>query len=438
MSNLFGTDGIRGAIGIFPFTVEDTIRLGKALGEWIGDTYGTNAHVLMVQDTRESADWFSHTLGTGLLMHPLTIHHAGVLPTPAVSHLLAGNSHFDCGIILSASHNPFQDNGIKIIDRKAGKINQDQEISISNKYHRNRPSTYNQFGTTCTFKDAAQLYTETITARFQTLSLKGKTIVLDCAHGAVHAVAPAIFSALGARVITMHNAPNGRNINEDCGALHPLSVQKAVIQYKADLGCAFDGDGDRVILVNQDGEIKNGDDMLALLSNHPHYTKQSVLVGTVMSNQGLEHYLSLQNKQLLRTPVGDRWIAQKLNEQNFLLGGEQSGHIILHDVLSTGDGIATALRVLESIVHTDNWSMQTFDSYPQKLINVPIVHKKDLKEPAIAAIIAEYQKQLDSGRLHVRYSGTENLLRVMVEDRETDATHRICSHLAQALEKELQ
>ena len=438
MGNLFGTDGIRGTVGTPPFRLEDTVRLGTAIGEWITSTYGANAHLLVAHDTRQSGDWLTSSLCAGLLLSPLTVHLAGILPTPAVSHILKNNSHFDCGIIISASHNPFIDNGIKIIDRTNGKLEEQHETVISQTYYHPTATLYNTFGSTTIFADAPQIYISALTNFFSTLSLKGLSIVLDCANGATYTVAPAIFSALGAQVITVHAQPNGKNINEQCGALDPQSLQETVIANKADFGCAFDGDGDRVIMVDRNGGVKNGDDMLALLSNHLHYKNQNIVVGTVMANQGLEQYLHGAHKQLLRTPVGDRWVAAQLTEHKLLLGGEQSGHIILHDYLPTGDGIATALRVIESVLQTDNWSMHTFDAYPQKMINIPVVHKKDLKEPAIAAIIADYRKQLDSGRLCVRYSGTENLLRVMVEDRENDAVHRICSHLAQALAKELQ
>ncbi len=438
MGNLFGTDGIRGTVGTAPFRLEDTVQLGTAIGEWVTTTYGTDAHLLIAHDTRQSGDWLISTLCAGLLLSPLTVHLTGILPTPAVSQILKNNSHFDCGIIISASHNPFIDNGIKIVDRTNGKLDEQHEIAISHTYYHPTAPLYNTFGSTIIFAHAAQTYISALTSFFRTLSLKGLSIVLDCANGATHEVAPAIFSALGARVITVHAQPNGKNINEKCGALDPQSLQKKVIANKADFGCAFDGDGDRVIMVDRNGEVKNGDDMLALLSNHPQYKNQDLIVGTVMANQGLEQYLHDAGKQLLRTPVGDRWVAAQLTEHKLLLGGEQSGHIILHDYLPTGDGIATALRVIEGVLHTNNWSMHTFNAYPQKMINIPVVHKKDLKEPAIAAIIADYRKQLNSGRLCVRYSGTENLLRVMVEDRENDAVHRICSHLAQALAKELQ
>ncbi len=438
MNTLFGTDGIRGTIGISPFTVQDTVRLGTAIGIWITTRYGSNAQIVIAHDTRQSKDWLTNALCAGLLLSPLTIHLAGVLPTPAISHLLKYQTNLDCGIILSASHNPFNDNGIKLVNREQGKITEHEEQAICDLYERNTPPSYLQFGSTISFNHAENIYIASLKKQFSALSLQGRTVVLDCAHGATHTVAPIIFEALGARVITIHSAPTGTNINEQCGALHPQTLQNAVIEHAADFGCAFDGDGDRVILVSNAGHVKNGDDILALLSEHPQYQQQQIVVGTVMSNQGLEQYLRSKQKQLMRTPVGDRWVAAHLAHNNLLFGGEQSGHLILKDILPTGDGIATALRCLESITHTGNWAMHTFEKYPQKLINVPVLYKKDLKEAPIADIIVEYQKQLDSGRIYVRYSGTENVLRVMVEDREDDAAHRICSHLAKALEKALQ
>jgi phosphoglucosamine mutase len=438
MSILFGTDGIRGTIGVPPFTTNNTVRLGSAIGSWIESTYGPHAQIIIAHDTRQSADWLTNALCAGLLLSPIKIHLAGVLPTPAISHLLKENSQFDCGIILSASHNPYQDNGIKMVDRTYGKITPEQEKAICAYYENGSKQPGTTFGSVVSFEHASEHYSTALLKQFNTLSLKGRTVVLDCANGATSTVAPQMFSALGAQVISIHAKPNGININEQCGALHPRYLQKAVIEHAADFGCAFDGDGDRVMIVSKDGQIKNGDDMLALLSEHPAYTAQRTLVGTVMSNQGLEQYLKSHSKKLIRTDVGDRWVGEQLKKNNLLFGGEQSGHVILQDILPTGDGIATALRILESITHSHNWDMKTFDRYPQKLINIPVVHKKDLKEPPIAAIIAEYETQLDSGRIHVRYSGTENLLRVMVEDREDDATHRLCDHLAKALEKELQ
>lgn len=438
MSTLFGTDGIRGTLGIPPFTAEQSVQLGTAIGSWIVSTYGPFAQIIIAHDTRQSADWLTSALCAGLLTKPITVHLAGVLPTPALSHLLAVHSEYACGIILSASHNPYNDNGVKIVDRNEGKLTDAQEHTITTLYHKSTPPPYNHFGSTATFNDAESSYLDTLVQKFHSVNLHGQTIVLDCANGATSSVAPKLFAQLGARVIPIHVTPNGTNINDQCGALYPQTLQQAVIEHEATFGCAFDGDGDRVIMVNKYGEIKNGDDLLALLINHPAYITEQTIVGTVMSNQGLEQHITSLGKQLIRTAVGDRWVAAQLKKRNLVLGGEQSGHLILKDILPTGDGIATAVRTIESILHTHNWDMNTFDRYPQSLISIPVLQKKDLKEPSIAAIIAEYETQLNSGRIHIRYSGTENVLRVMVEDRERDATHRLCDHLANALKKELQ
>lgn len=438
MSNLFGTDGIRGTVGHFPLTQSDLNRLGNAIGAWLQKKYGSQSNVLIAHDTRFSNDWLLAALASGMLLSDCTLHHAGTLPTPAVSLLIQETSLFDCGIVISASHNPFQDNGIKIVDRSNGKLSDDDERMISSLFFANTPPSYISFGTHTSFSSAEDQYIHSLLKKFKNLSLSGKKIVLDCAYGATYRIAPIIFSALGAEVIPLHTEPNGKNINHNCGALELAPVQDAVQLYGADVGCAFDGDGDRVILVNKNGLIKSGDDILALLSTHPLYQNQKTVVGTVMANIGLHHFLFEQNKKLVRTPVGDRWVAQYMLEHELLLGGEQSGHIILGDYLPTGDGIATALRVIETIHITGNWDMNSFTRFPQKLINVPVKIKKDLKEPTIAAIIAKYEKQLHSGRLFIRYSGTENVLRIMVEDSQQDAVARVSRQLAQALKEQLQ
>jgi Phosphomannomutase len=243
---------------------------------------------------------------------------------------------------------------------------------------------------------------------------------------------------LGADIIALNTSPNGTNINNECGALHTTHLQQEVVKQHADIGFAFDGDGDRVIAVNRNGGAKNGDDIIALLSQHPLYMQQKTIVGTIMSNHGLELFLHAQGKHLVRTAVGDKYVAAYLNDHQNLLGGEQSGHIIMYDYLQTGDGMMTALRIIETIIMTNNWDMKTFERLPQILINIPVVHKRDLKDPDIASIITHYEQQLDSGRVIVRYSGTENLLRVMVEDTTQKAAQTIGTNLGKALQQKLQ
>jgi phosphoglucosamine mutase len=272
---------------------------------------------------------------------------------------------------------------------------------------------------------------------FPTPFLRNKKIVLDCAHGATSSIAPQIFKMLGAEVIALYTQPTGTNINEQCGSVYPQAAQAMVLQEQADAGFAFDGDGDRMIAINRNGDLKNGDDVLALLSQHPVYTHAPGVVGTIMSNQGLALFLAQQNKKLLRTPVGDKHIARKLLEENLVLGGEQSGHIIVRDHLNAGDGIVTALRVLETLTITNDWEMNTFTPFPQTLINVPITTKKDLTDQTLQTIIAQHEAQLGNGRIIVRYSGTEPLLRVMVEEQDQDIAHTVGNNLVRALHQAL-
>ncbi len=437
-TSLFGTDGIRVRVGTEPFKLPNISHLGFAIGAWIIQKYGTGAKIIIAHDTRESNHWMLAAVQAGILLHHIEVHYAQTLPTPTVCKLLTLSDEFSCGIILSASHNPYHDNGIKIIDRMSGKLSEHDELAITHYFYQQPSYTYHSFGTMHTTATAHISYNNFVISMFRPGILTDKKIILDCAHGATYQIAPELFAHLGAEVITINTTPNGTNINDACGALHTESLQHAIKKHKAAIGFAFDGDGDRVIAVNHNGDIKNGDDMLALLSEHPLYRMQKTIVGTIMSNHGLELFLQSHGKKLIRTAVGDKYVAAYLNTHNGLLGGEQSGHIILHDYLQTGDGMVTALRILETIITTGNWAMDTFDKLPQVLINIPVVHKRDLKDADIASIIEAYEKQLDSGRVIVRYSGTENLLRVMVEDTTHDGAQTIGTNLGKALQQKLQ
>ncbi len=438
MQKLFGTDGIRGPVGTSPLTTPEIIKLGSAIGRWIHKTYGSHAQILLAQDTRASGHWITATLSAGLLLSRVTVHHAGILPTPAVSRLIADDLQFSVGIIISASHNVYQDNGIKLVDRRGNKLTQQAENEITTLYHNDFTQLSQTFGAFKSFTHAAERYQQSVLTFFSTLNLSNRTLVLDCAHGATYQIAPEIFRQLGASIIELNTQPSGSNINEQCGSVYPEKLQRVVREHNADMGIAFDGDGDRAIIVNRAGAIKNGDDILALLSHHPAYQNQSTVAGTIMSNQGLARYLEQFQKTLARTAVGDRWVSEYLIQHQLLLGGEQSGHIILKDYLATGDGIVTALRLLEAIQHTDNWDLKTFKPCPQLLVNVPVRHKKDLKQSPLAAIITEYEHKLESGRVSVRYSGTENLLRIMVEAEQLETVRSISAQLSQRLKKELQ
>lgn len=445
----FGTDGIRGKADLFPFDTKTLHRIGQAIAQWSKAKYGKNPKLLIGHDTRLSCTRIKQDLISGLTQSELTIVDGAVLPTPAVLQLITQDPTYHFGIVISASHNPYTDNGIKLFDAKQGKLSPEDEATITNYFHaiaesqapvevqppaESQPLTGTQAPSQT---EAAKTYKETIKNHFQTNFLTGITIVLDCANGATYDVAPQVFTELGATAIPINVEPNGTNINKEAGSLHPENLQKAVVQAKADIGFAFDGDGDRIIAVNAQGQIKDGDDLLAILLTNPTYTSQGKLVGTIMTNHGLEKFLHKNNKELIRTKVGDKYIAAELQAKNLPLGGEASGHIIIRDYLNTGDGIFVALKILETIIETNNWEMKTFTKTPQILINVPVEQKKDLSTTPYATIIKEHQGKLIDGRMVVRYSGTENLLRVMVEDQTEINAKTIAQNLSQELQKAL-
>jgi len=438
--NLFGTDGIRATVGQKPFTLHELPKLGNAIALWVNDTYahiGNQPTGLIACDTRASCSFVKTALTSSMLLHSITLIDMGVMPTPALCILLKDNSPFHFGIMISASHNPYHDNGIKIIDGIWGKLTPEHEQTISALFD-NTPITpsYTQFGSLHTSSDALSQYHHLVTRQFRRKFLDKVTIVLDCAHGAAGIIAPAIFESFGARTITINNTPNGTNINEKCGPLHLDPLIETVKLHNADMGFAFDGDADRVIIINKKGEIKDGDDILALLTSHPLYAHQSTIVGTIMSNQALATYLQERNKQLIRTAVGDKHISAYLNTYNYLLGGEQSGHIIMRDHLNTGDGIFTALRILETTLNTNNMLLNTFTKYPQVLINIPVSEKKNLHEKPYSDIIKRYAHDTMPGRLEVRYSGTENVLRIMIECSDNRKASHIGNNIAHELQKE--
>ncbi len=446
ISNIFGTDGIRDHVGTGLLTLDKLPILGKALATWACDKYQREPHVLLIHDTRISCSFIKAALTSGLLLSPIKLYNGGILPTPAGALIAHYTKLFDCVLIISASHNPWHDNGIKIIDGGTGKLTFDDERVLVERivhYSLNAPSSnnkgYQTLGQEVIWTTGEDTYCSFVTSLFSSHMLTGKKIILDTANGASYRVAPRIFSVLGAQVITLNNIPNGVNINQACGTQYLDHLQQEVIKNQADMGFAFDGDGDRVIAVNHEGEIKNGDDILALLLAHPEYSTSTKIVGTVMSNQAFEKFLEQQGKQLVRTPVGDKYIVEQLIQQRLLIGGEPSGHIILNPQRPIGDGIITALKLIETLSYSDNWSMRTFAHYPQILINVPVNHKYDLEHPLLADSILQAQSHLTNGRLLVRYSGTEPLLRIMVEDishhHATQVAHNVAYTICQILEK---
>lgn len=433
---LFGTDGIRGAVGKSPFTFYELEKLGRACALWAHNKYGNKPTILLGHDTRISCAFVKSTFKSGFLQLPGTIVDAGVLPTPALCQIAHYQPEFDCCIIISASHNPYQDNGIKIFDGSTGKLLEKDEEYISQLFTTlNDSHDYASLGTETINTSLENTYKNTLDTFFKPHFLKNRSIILDCAHGAMTALAPKIFEFYGAQVTVINNQPNGININRKCGALHPQSLQEEVVKHKADFGFAFDGDGDRVIAVNCYGQIKNGDDIVAILTQHPKYSYCPGVVGTIMSNKGLENFVNSLGKIFIRTQVGDKYVSHALQNHNYIMGGEPSGHIIMQDYLSMGDGLYVALRMLESVFATKNYSLTTFNRMPQILVNVPVCMKIDLNHPTLQKKIITAKTALPEGRLIVRYSGTEPLLRIMVEDPDFEHAQTIAHTLAEHIKK---
>jgi phosphoglucosamine mutase len=435
----FGTDGIRGKVGTFPFVQNSIVEIGRAIALWAQKKYDKQyTKILIGGDTRESCEWIKETLAVGLSLHGARAVDALVLPTPAIYFLMKEFCEFDCGIVVSASHNPYSDNGIKIFDSKCCKLSLKDEAEIENVFFKGPMCETSEleiarFQPIETWPTAVDEYQRLICSIFHKNFLEEMVVVLDCANGATHKVAPAVFKAMGAIVHELSVSPDGKNINDDCGALFPGRLQNEVALVGASVGFAFDGDGDRVIAVNQFGQIKDGDDFLALLIGLPEYSNLDSIVGTVMTNLGFEFALNRIGKKLLRTSVGDKYVAERLENEGLTLGGETSGHIIMKDYLPSGDGIVTALKVLSAIKKSGNIEMKTFEKHPQVIINCAVKEKKDLSCASLSAIIDRHREKIGEGRILVRYSGTENVLRIMTEASERNKAEEVAGSLANEL-----
>lgn len=436
MQTLFGTDGIRARVGTTPLTPHELVIFGAAVGAWITQQ-PNGSKILIAHDTRHSAALVKNCLKAGLLLYPVTLYDAGILPTPALFHQVV-QGDYDYGIMITASHNRYHDNGIKIITKKSGKLTTLEENLLTTFYTKNPfPPSYEALGTEHFAPNVADTYLASVAHFFPQRFLAGITLVIDCAQGAYASIAPDFLTSLGAHVITLSTTPDGKNINEDCGSLHPQKVQQAVIAHNAHLGFAFDGDGDRLIAIAQDGTCKDGDELLGFLLNHPAYKNEPAVVGTVLSNQGLAAHLEDQSKTLYRTPVGDKQVVEKMKNCGALLGGEPSGHLILRDFTDTSDGLFTLLRIVQTARITGNWNFKSFTKLPQVVLNVPVACKKDLATAPYTTIIAAQQEKLSEGRVVVRYSGTEPLLRIMVEAATKEQASIVGTILSQQLSEAL-
>ncbi|MFT6765372.1 MAG: phosphoglucosamine mutase [Alteromonas naphthalenivorans] len=434
-ATLFGTDGIRTRVGEEPLTPKSLIQLGNALGHWM--VQNKKQHVAFANDTRISCSLIKSALKTGLLQHNIQVTDAFVLPTPLLFDAVIGGS-CDVGIMITASHNQYHDNGLKIFTQQ-GKTTIEQEQEISRLFYTTKPLiSYEHLGTEFQDKNTvARFYEKKLFSMFTKNFLHKSTLVIDCANGAFSNIAPLILKSLGAKVITLSNKPTGKNINLNCGSQYPEKLQQEVINNNADIGFAFDGDGDRIIGVDKNGTVFDGDQILALLLHNPVYENQTQVVSTIMANQALETHLKIQNRILARTAVGDKNVVKYMQEHDCLVGGEPSGHIILRDFSDTSNGLFTMLRIVETLIHKKTWDVKTFTKYPQVLINVPIKLKKDLSLNPYANIINKHKNQLLDGRLVVRYSGTEPLLRVMIEDKTEAQAQAVGALLSQELAKTL-
>lgn len=439
----FGTDGIRGAVGEAPITAEFMLKLGWAAGRVFARE--DRGHILIGKDTRVSGYMFESALEAGLVSAGVDVSLLGPMPTPAIAYLTRTFSA-SAGIVISASHNPFFDNGIKFFSTRGEKLDDDVEASIEAELDvvmQMVPS--GEIGKVSRIDDAAGRYIEYCKSCFPAkLSLRGLKIAVDCANGATYHIAPSVLRELGATVIEQGTDPDGFNINEKVGSTHPEVLADLVKREGADLGIALDGDGDRVIMVDESGEVVDGDELLFVLAQSRHLRDQlnGGVVGTLMSNFGLERALAEKGIPFVRAAVGDRYVLAELRSRDWALGGESSGHLLCLDVTTTGDGIISALQVLAAMIEAGE-SLKTLKQgmtkFPQHMVNVRCKQKIDLSgdTPLTKAIAATEAKLGDRGRVLLRPSGTEPVIRVMVEGEDMATVVALSEELAEVVEKEL-
>jgi phosphoglucosamine mutase len=438
MRQLFGTDGMRGPAGTYPLDPATTFALGSALGRWVGAQH-MSPEVVIGMDTRESGPWIAAHVAGGLEREGVRARFAGLITTPGVAYI-ARTGPFAAGVMISASHNPYQDNGIKIIDHSGFKLADEQEHALERDIFAFTGAIAPAELTLDEGLDRA--YTDYLAATFPD-GAGNVRMVVDGANGSATYLAPALFERLGAQVETLCCAPDGKNINLDCGSQHLEGLRRKVLETAADFGVAFDGDADRAMFVSHSGKVVDGDAVMLLCARPLHargHLKE--VVATVMSNLGLERALKRSGIGLVRTPVGDKYVLEEMVKRGAPLGGEQSGHVIFRDYATTGDGLLTALRVLavmrESGADLDQLTAD-LEIYPQRLVNVKVQGKRPLAE--LAGVNEEIRRAEsefgDAGRVVVRFSGTEPLARVMVEGPEIGRVEHFAHSIAAAIKQEL-
>jgi phosphoglucosamine mutase len=446
-SRLFGTDGIRGVANEPPLTADLAFRVGRELAATLAEQHGSeHVRVVIGRDTRRSGPLLEAAMVAGLLSAGADCFTVGVLPTPGIALLTRGlDAHG--GIVLSASHNPFEDNGIKLFSSEGTKFPDAWEDQIETRLR--GPDTAPRargaaVGRLIPYGRAEKYYVDFLCRCFP-LDLAGTTIALDCAHGATYRVAPSVFRRLGARVITSSASPDGTNINAGCGALHPETLRRRLVGARADVGFAFDGDGDRLISVDHLGEIRDGDYALAIAGRHMAQQgrlKTNTVVTTVMANLGLDEALRAAGIRIVKTQVGDRYVQEEMQRTGANLGGEQSGHLLFLDYAPTGDGILSALALL-AVMRESGEALASLAScmrkFPQVLVNVPVTRKPPLESlSGVMQRVRDFEREMDgSGRILLRYSGTESLARVMIEGADETRIRVMADDLAAAIRHDI-
>jgi phosphoglucosamine mutase len=435
---LFGTDGVRGVAGTYPLDPPTIARLGASIVRV--RPFERAAKIIVGRDTRESGEWIERELARGAASEGAIVTSAGVLPTPGVAYL-AGALDFDLGVVLSASHNPFGDNGIKVFSGRGEKFGETEERAVETVMADTSWSVGSARDADVKRGDFLDAYLDHVRKILPDAGpLRGAKLALDLANGATTTTARRLFESVGFELVTLGDRPDGRNINLACGSTHPAKLSATVVAEHCRVGIAFDGDGDRAIFVDHRGHIVDGDAVLLMLGRHDHQTgrlRGATVVATVMSNVGLEIALRAHGIRMLRTPVGDKYVMEEMARGGYTIGGEQSGHVIMTEHLSTGDGMATALAVLRVMAETGRELVDLASelvTLPQTLVNVRVARKTPVEEvPEIGAAIARVEAALDGrGRVLVRYSGTEPLLRIMIEGEDQSSVQAWAEEIAEA------
>ncbi len=440
MGKLFGTDGIRGVANRYPMTPEMALAVGRAVASYFKSE--SSMRVVIGKDTRQSGDMLECALAAGIGSMGVDACLTGVMPTPGIARITAQIGAC-AGIVVSASHNPYEDNGIKVFDGNGYKLLESSEQALEKQIvdYLETPAAGHSIGRCDAIMDALEYYEEFLISSVPGMSLKGLRVVLDCSNGATFQTAPHVFSRLGADISVLADKPDGVNINAGCGSQYPEALKKAVITQSAHAGFAFDGDGDRVIAVDETGKVLTGDQALAICAIHMKQAGRltgSQVVGTVMSNMGLKTALKKHGIRLSLANVGDRYVMEMMKSKGAMLGGEDSGHTIFLDRHTTGDGILSALQLLEAMQSAAkplSTLSEIMTVFPQILINIPVRTQPDIDTiPAIRNMVKEVQDRLsDEGRVLIRYSGTQPLCRVMVEGPSVEATRTGAEDIAAAV-----